>query len=231
MSNVDVLIVAPHAPELEGLGTVLGRALSANLQGLEVVAKSVGLGLPGVAGGTTQRLEKFRPRALVLLGTCAAYPGRGLAPGQVVVVERTVLADAAVLKGWSTFPDPMTGQVHTHPGMLGGLTTTGVRRVSVASPCAVTNDVGLAAEFASRLQCDVEYSEAFGVALACAPYQVPFAAVLGVSYEVGPNARETWRVTHRAAAHAAASLIGAWVRNGAIGVPHTQRATPPSSSR
>ncbi len=231
MSNVDVLVVAPHAPELEGLGAVLGRELSANLQGMEVVAKSVGLGLPGVAGGTTQRLEKFRPRALVLLGTCAAYPGRGLSPGQVVVAERTVVADAAVLKGWSTFPEPMTGQVLTHPGMLGGLTTTGVRRVSVASPCAVTTDVGLAADFAAKLQCDVEYNEAFGVALACAPYQVPFAAVLGVSHEIGPSSRETWRVTHRAAAHAAASLIGAWLRNGAVGVPHTPRANPPASSR
>ena len=220
MSNVDVLVVAPHAPELEGLGSVLGRELSANLHGIQVVAKSVGLGLPGVAGGTTKRLEHFRPRALLLLGTCAAYPGRGLTPGQVVVAERTVIADAAVLKGWSTFPEPMTGQMQTHAGMVGGICTAGTRRVTVASPCAITTDAGLGADIAQRLQCDVEHSESFGVALACAPYRVPFASVLGISHEIGPNARETWRVTHRAAAHAAATLIGAWLRNGAVGVPH-----------
>ena len=224
MSNVDVLIVAPHAPELEGLGNVLGQNLNANVQGMEVVAKPVGLGLPGVGGGTTQRLERFRPRAVVMLATCAAYPGCGLSPGQVVVMERTVVADAAVLKGWATFPDPMTGQVKAHAGLVGGLTTAGTRRVSVASPCAVTTDLGLAAEIVSRLGCDAENNEAFGVALACAPYQVPFVAVLGVSHELGPNARETWRVTHRSAAHAAAALIGAWLRNGAVGVPHAPRA-------
>ena len=144
MSNVDVLVVAPHAPELEGLGAVLGRELTANLQGIQVVAKSVGLGLPGVAGGTVQRLERFRPRALVMLGTCAAYPGRGLTPGQVVVAEQVAVADAAVLKGWSSFPDPMTGRVVAHPGMVGGLSNTGTRRVGVASPCAVTSDPNLA---------------------------------------------------------------------------------------
>jgi len=94
--HVDVLVVAPHAPELEGLAAVLGRDLCTQLNGIQVVAKSVGLGLPGVAGGTTQRLEQLRPRALVLLGTCAAYPGWGLSPGQVVIGVRTVLADAAV---------------------------------------------------------------------------------------------------------------------------------------
>ncbi|MFW5740182.1 MAG: hypothetical protein ACOC1F_07435 [Myxococcota bacterium] len=231
MSNVDVLVVAPHAPELEGLGSVLGNELAANLNGIQVVAKAIGIGLPGVAGGTTQRLERFRPRALVMLGTCAAYPERGLNPGQVVVAERVVLADAAVLKGWAAFPDPMTGQMEVHSGMLAGIAAAGTRRVAIASPCAITTEVGLANDIGARLQCDVEHSEAFGVALACAPYRVPFAAVLGVSHEVGSDARETWRVTHRAAARTAASLIGAWLRNGAVGVPHTPHAAPPVSQR
>lgn len=230
MPNVDVLVVATHAPELEGLGTVLGRNLSASLQGMDVLAKTVGIGLPGVAGGMTQRLERFKPRAVVLLGTCAAYPGRGLTPGQVVVAERSVVADAGVLKGWSSFPDPMTGQVQMHPGMVGGLSTAGIRRVSIASPLSVTTDVGLASEIAGRLQCDAEHHELFGVALACAPYRAPLAAVLGVSHEVGENARETWRVTHRAAAHAAAALIGAWLRNGSVGVPHGPHGSAPKSS-
>ena len=95
----------------------------------------------------------------------------------------------------------------------------------------MTTDLGLAAEIAARLGWDVENNEAFGVALASAPYQVPFVAVLGVSPELGPNARETWRVTHRTAAHAAAALIGAWLRNGAVGVPHTPHANPPVSTR
>jgi nucleoside phosphorylase len=218
--NVDVLIVSPHGPELEGLDSVLGHDLSANFQGIEVRAKSVGLGLPGVAGGTVRRIEQLSPRAVVMLGTCAAYAEKGLVPGQVVIAERVVVADASVLKGWSRFPDPMVGQLQTHAGMVAGLTTAGTRRVTIASPCAITVDPGLAADFADRLGCDVEQSEAFGIALACAPYHLPFAAVLGVSHEVGPEAKETWRVTHRAAARAAAGLIAVWLRGGAVGVPH-----------
>jgi nucleoside phosphorylase len=230
VSNVDVLVVAPHAPELEGLGSLLGRDLFANVQGVDVVAKSVGLGLPGVAGGTTQRLERLHPRAVVLLSTCAAYPGRGIAPGQVVVAERLVITDAAVLKGWANFPDPMVGQIQTHSGMVSGLTTAGTHRVSVACPCSITADVRLAADIVTQLGCDVEQSEAFGIALACAPYRVPFTAVLGVSYEVGPSARETWRVTHRSAAQAAAALVTAWLRAGAVGVPHGVPQGSPASN-
>ena len=226
MPNVDVLLAAPHAPELEGLESILGPTMSATVQGIHVVAKTVGLGLPGVAAGTTQRPERYRPRAVILLSTCAAYGHRGLTPGQVVVAERLVIADAAVLKGWASFPEPMVGEIHTHAGLVGGLTTAGTRRVSAASSCSLTSDVQLAADIVARLGCDVEHNEVFGVALACAAYQIPFAAVFGVAYEIGPKSQETWRTTHRTATMGAASLIAAWLRAGAVGVPH---GTPPES--
>ena len=141
-------------------------------------------------------------------------------------VHRAGAADAAVLKGWASFPEPMVGEIHTHAGLVGGLTTAGTRRVSAASSCSLTSDVQLAADIVARLGCDVEHNEVFGVALACAAYQIPFAAVFGVAYEIGPKSQETWRTTHRTATMGAASLIAAWLRAGAVGVPH---GTPPES--
>lgn len=222
MSNVDVLLVAPYAPELEGLGALLGNGFAGTIRGLNVRAKAVGIGLPMAAAGTVVRLESCHPRGVVLVGTCAAYPGKGLVPGQVVVATRVMLAEGAVLEGRASFPEPMTCVVETHRVLTSALSLSSTQPVRIATPLAVTMDSGLASRFSSQLDCDVEHYEAFGVALACAPRHVPFSAVLGVSHEMGPNARETWRLNHRTAAHAAAQVVSAWLQSGGAGLPHGQ---------
>ena len=220
VSDTDVLVVTTHSPDLESFGQVLGGSLSGKISGLRVSARSIAIGLAGVSASLAARITDLRPRAVVLVGTCASYPGRNLAPGHVVVANRIVLADAGVLKGWSSFPGPMTGTLDTHRSMTSALLSTGPRAVTVASTLAVTVDASLAQAFVTQLGCDAEHLEAFGAAMACAPSQLPFAVVLGVSHEVGPNARETWRVTHRQAAQAAAALVTAWLHTGGAGVPH-----------
>lgn len=222
MTKTDVLLLAPYAAELEGLASLLGPSLSGAVRGLQVKAKAVGIGLPMAAAGTMARIESTQPAGVVLLGTCASYPGKGLAPGQVVVATRLVLADSVVLEGRAAFPDPMTGQVDTHRVLTSALSMSTTRPVRVASPLAVTMDGQLALRFSQGLDCDVEHQEAFGVALACAPRHLPFAVVLGVSHEMGPNSRETWRLNHRSSAHAAAQVVAAWLQSGAAGLPHQE---------
>lgn len=222
MSQLDVLLLAPYLPELEGLAPLLGNGMSGSIHGLQVKAKAVGIGLPMAAAGTTARLEATSPRGVVLLGTCAAYPGKGLSPGQVVVATRATLAEAAVLEGRAAFPEPMTCVIDTHRVLTSALSLSSTRPVRVATPLAVTTDAGMASRFSGQLDCDVEHYEAFGVALACAPRHIPFAVVLGVSHEMGPAARETWRTNHRNAAHAAAQVVTAWLQSGGAGLPHGQ---------
>ncbi len=222
MSTTDVLLVAPYTPELEGLSSLLGSSLSATVRGLRVKAVAVGIGLPMAAAGTMSRIDASRPAGVVLLGTCAAYPGRGLATGQVVVATRMLLGDAAVVAGRAAYPDPMTGQIDTHKVLTSALSMSTTRPVRVASPLAMTMESQLALRLSQQLDCDVEHLEAFGVGLACAPGHVPFAAVLGVSHELGPNGRESWRLNHRSAAHAAAQVVAAWLQSGAAGLPHTE---------
>jgi hypothetical protein len=131
-----------------------------------------------------------------------------------------MLADGAVLEGRAAFPEPMTCVIDTHRVLTSALSLSSTRPVRVATPLAVTVDSGLAGRFSAQLDCDVEHYEAFGVALACAPRQLPFSIVLGVSHEMGPDARETWRVNHRTAAHAAAQVVIAWLQSGGAGLPH-----------
>jgi nucleoside phosphorylase len=222
VSKVDVLLLAPYLAELEGLGPILGQGMATTVRGLKVKAKAVGIGLPMAAAGTVARLERAEPRGVVLVGTCAAYPGRGLAPGQVVVATRAMLAEGAVLEGRAAFPEPMTCVIETHRVLTSALSLSSTRPVKVATPLAVTSEAGLANKFASQLECEVEHYECFGVALGCAPRHVPFTAVLGVSHEMGPNSRETWRVNHRSAAHAAAQVVAAWLQSGGAGLPHSE---------
>ena len=227
MGQADILIVAPVASDLEALSALLGRGLSGSCAGLAVVANAVGIGMPSASGRTGARIESLRPRVVVLVGTCAAYPGRGLVPGQVVVGDRIVLADAMVLQGRSSFPDPMAVSLETHRVITSALVGVGMRKVGIGSPISTTTDLAVASAFAMRLSCDVEYSEAFGVGLACAPTQVPFVAVLGVSHEIGPAARESWRVNHRNASHAALGLVMSWIQAGAVGLAHRTTSMSP----
>ena len=48
-------------------------------------------------------------------------------------------------------------------------------------------------------------------------------AVLGVSHEMGPDSRETWRLNHRTSAHAAAQVVAAWLQSGGAGLPHNEQ--------
>jgi purine-nucleoside phosphorylase len=78
---------------------------------------------------------------------------------------------------------------------------------------AITTDPGVAGALAA--EGDVEHMEAFGVAWACARAGVPFAAVLGITNAVGPNAHAEWKA-NRAAAQAAAVIAARdWIARGA----------------
>lgn len=222
MAKIDVLVLAACAPELEGFHSLLGESLSAPVCGLNVKARAVGIGLPMAAATTGAYLESVSPKATVFVGTCASYPGRGLAPKQLVVGQSVMLADATTLEGRARLPDPMRGMAEPNRVLTSALMTVGIRPAKIASPLAMTTEQGLASRFSQQLDADVEQGEAFGVGMACASRHVPFAIVLGVSHEMGPAGYETWRLTHRAAVREAARLVAFWLQSGAVGVPRGQ---------
>lgn len=223
--HCDLLIVAAFAPELVAFQALLGPAMQASVGGLVVAARPVGIGLVSAATGTVGRLSFAEPRAVVLVGTCGAYPDSGLAIGDVVVARSILLVEPAVVDEEAAFPDPMSAKVEAHAAMSAAIAASGGRSLDIGTTLAVTTSDALASRLGRESGAAVEHLEAFAVATACAAHRVPFAAVLGVANAVGSLGREQWRQHHAAAAQAAGTFIARWIQAGAAGVPY--RATQP----
>jgi nucleoside phosphorylase len=205
-----VLVLAAFYPELAPLRPLLGDAMRGRVGSRGVVATAVGIGLPHAAVGATVRIGEEKPQAVVLVGTCGAYAGAGLAVGDVVVARCVRLVDAAVLQGAAQFPDPMSIACESDVSLRTGLASAGASLADVATTLAVTVDDAVAQRIAAS-GVQVEHLEAHGVAMAAARFGVPFAAVLGVANTVGSRAREEWRHNHRTAADAAVQRVVAWL--------------------
>jgi nucleoside phosphorylase len=226
VSNVparcDLLVLAAHVPDLQGLRPHLGSELAGTLGGVRVLAKPVGMGVGTAGASTMRRLHQLDPRAVVHLGTCGVFPGlEGYQPNDVVVAGGLKLLDHAVLTGESAYPGPMPTEVPVHGVMAAAVANAGarIRQVPVASPMANTVHDGRAHQVPGLLGCHVENLEAFAVAQACHLAAVPFAVVLGVTHIVGPRGFEDWQRFARSATSAVADVITAWARAGAPGMP------------
>jgi nucleoside phosphorylase len=203
--------VAAFHPELAPLRATLGAALHGRIGPHQVTASAVGIGLAQASVGAAVRVGDARPRAVVLVGTCGAYPGSDLAVGDVIAGRRVLLVDPSVVDGGAQFPEPMSLACEADVAMREGLSRAGARPADIATTLAVTVDDALAGRIAAGTGAHVEHLEAHGVATACAAWGVPFAAALGVANGVGSRAREEWRVHHRSAAEAAVRVVVAWL--------------------
>jgi len=219
----DVLLVASYAAELAGFRNLIGDGPVGEVAGLKVIAKPVGIGLVSASTGSTARIEAVEPRAVVLVGTCGAYPGAPFSPNDVVVVRVVSLVDPLVEEGRAAFPDPMSERIDAHAAMRAALAASGSPLADVATTLAITTDDALAEQLGQATGADVEQLETYGVASACASLNVPFACVLGVTNVVGSGGRSQWRDTHVTAAEAACRCVAHWLHAGAAGVPHRER--------
>jgi len=216
--RTDILIVSAHLPELSGLRSILGDELHARVGGLDVVASAVGIGIPAAAAGTAFELGRRTPRAIVLIGTCGAYGGRGHSIGQVVVGHRIHLVSAAAASGRGAFPAPMPVVVETARELSTGLANGELHEVDIATTLTITTDDVLAATLAESVSAEVEHLEAFGAATACDRERTAFGVVLGIANIVGASAREEWRLHHHSAGSAAAAAVARWITSGAPGL-------------
>jgi len=162
----------------------------------------VGIGLCDALLGTAELLRSQRPDLLVFIGTAGALPGSGLAIGAVVQVHTVRLGDAALALGLGYSP--------RHPEPLLASALPGIPAVDVVANLAITTDVALANRYAVFSK--VEHMEAYGFALACTRANVPWACVLAITNEVGPEAHAQWKknrdaceVSARLSARAAAA--------------------------
>jgi hypothetical protein len=118
--------------------------------------------------------------------------------GTVVQAHTVRLGDAALALRLGYSP--------RHPEPLRAHGLEGLQTVDVVANLAITTDPDLALRYAATSQ--VEHMEAYGFALACNRANVPWACVLAITNEVGPDAHAQWR-EHRSACEAAARVAAA----------------------
>jgi purine-nucleoside phosphorylase len=162
---------------------------------------TVGVG-PVVAAATAAALlERLKPDAVILIGTGGAYPG-GPKIGTAVVSRKLGLSYGVAAMGLGYVPRPPR-PVDANLELLSRL--DGVPRYNVLTVGAVTTDNTLATRLSDGWE--VEHLEAYSVALACHLAKIPFAAVLGITNRVGPDAHAQWLTNRDAAQEAAREVV------------------------
>lgn len=214
----DLLIAAAFEPELDPLVPILGSGLSGTVRGIRIMARPVGIGLPLAAAGISNRVTVLRPRAVLMIGSCGAYPSRGRAIGDVVAARTIHLVEPAVVADEAGFPRAMSVREEADAAMSAGLAQYGASLASIATTLAVTTSATLSAKIAERCECDVEHLEAFAGAAACSKERIAFTTVLGVANIVGPSGREQWKANGAAAHSAAVRVVMAWLDARAPGL-------------
>jgi nucleoside phosphorylase len=223
---IDLLVLAAHPPELRGMRNELGEGLNGMLNGLYVVAKSVGVGMPVAGPSAMRRIVQLEPRAVVLLGTCGVYSGLAdYHPHDIVIAQKVRLVDHGVIAGLASFPEPVQTEMHVNGPLTAGLAAAAPRArvVPVASPLAATRDDAIAPVISQQSGAHVESLEAFALAHACQIAQIPFAAVFAVSHVCGSTAQTDWPRFERQASLDSAEVIARWLKSGAQGLPLRQR--------
>ena len=158
----------------------------------------VGIGAISAAARMAAILANQRPEKVLLIGTASAYPG-GPGLGEVVTARRVGTSASVAVMGLGYVPRPPSPLV-CDPFILHNLN---LESVDVLTASAVTTDSVLAGRLSHGWQ--IEQMEAFGVALACAQADVPFAAIFGIASNAGPEAHVQW-LSHRTEAQEAARL-------------------------
>ncbi len=221
--QADLLLVAAHAPDLAGMRPFLGEKLDGQMRGLVIKTKVLGFGMAVAAASCARGVQALAPRAVILVGTCAVFPGLAqYRPYDVILPTKIHLVDASVLARKAAFPDPMQTSVECH-GLLRAALVGSVPRAAqavMASMMAPITDDTVAASLHGATGCDADNGEIFGVAAACQAANIPFAAALGVSNLVGSTGRHDWAQFQREAVTQAGQCIGTWLHNGAQGLPH-----------
>jgi futalosine hydrolase len=153
----------------------------------------------------------------VLVGTAGAYPG-GPPIGSVVCARRVGWAHGVAELGLGYVPRAPE-DLETDPDLRAQL---GLPEADVVTVGAITTSPELAAVLARRGQ--VEHMEAWSVARAAQRAGVPFAAVLGVTNEVGPDAHAAWKA-NREEVEARARQAAAVLLKGRVGTARRGRDT------
>ena len=165
-----------------------------------------GVGAVNAACALTRFLEREGARAVVVCGIGGAYPGSGLAVGDVVWAESECYGDlgAASPQGFLDmqamgFP-VIGGEAPVYNVFPVELRRAGRKWVRFVTVTTCTGDDVTARALATRTGGAVENMEGAAIAHVARLYGIPCGEVRGISNPVGNRERGAWRVREAALA-------------------------------
>lgn len=221
-AGTDVLVLAAHAVELEGLPPMLrqsapdeARAPLVQRGPGRVSCAAIGVGLTAAGAGAAKAVIEHAPRAVVLIGSFGRYPQSTLpcSPEAAYVAERVRLVDGTVAQHKGALPAPMPVELVLDRSLSVALAQSGAQRMALlGTTLSITTDDALARLLGQSSGCDGENLEALAVAHACALAHVPLAILVACTNEVGSQGRSGWLASHAEAARSTARVLEAFLQ-------------------
>lgn len=206
IAKARTLVLSAWDPEVAPLARLL-RAHPSDGKGVALAA--VGVGLVDAAVGAARAIAAAKPSRVIFVGTAGVYPAaaRALPIGSAALAGEVRLVSTATLRGDAYAPAPLVSTTSTAEALRERLARAASLPVAtVACPVAITKTTALARKLGAT-GATLENLEVFAVARAADAAGLPFAAVLGISNVVGPNAHAEWRAHHQAASRAACHVV------------------------
>ncbi len=166
-----------------------------HVSGYEILV--CGVGKTGAATATARRLAAGGVRGVISFGVAGAYPGEGLAIGDVVLASEVGVIDEGLDNGErfvafarAGMPVPGAGWTHCDPSLVGAPPPDASHRVvrgRIATVSVCAGSARLATERAAT-GAVAESMEGAAVAYVATSFGVAFAEIRGISNLCGPRA-------------------------------------------
>jgi futalosine hydrolase len=178
-----------------------------------LVCCAAGIGKANAAAASAVLIEQYQPRRIIITGCGGAYPGSGLAVGDLAVASEELFGDEGTVtpRGWLDLKQmglPLLQQgernwygtiplsLHDTEKVLQLADSHGLRltrgRFVTVSACSGTKERGL--ELARRHQAICENMEGAAVALNALRYGVPCLEIRGISNLVEDRDLSRWEI-------------------------------------
>lgn len=234
--------------------STIGRkpAVRGLLAGVPVVVIESGMGKTNAAHALTALLEREAVAGVIGFGVGGAYPGSGLAVGDIALATAEIFGDTGVEapQGWLSTQDMAIPLLRLEGAEYYNdfpLHSEQLRAASVAldaagivhrrgpfvtvSNCSGTESRGR--QLADRFGGMVESMEGAACAHLCRLYDTPFVEVRGISNLVEDRDLSGWRLSEAAerCAEAVERIVGAWPGPGSTTIGDPAEATTPAAAQ
>ena len=208
---MSLLITSAIEAELAPLAEVL-QAKKIDSGWESPIARLLPLGIGPIQALSSLLRFKEPITELLFIGTAGYFDADQFQIGELVQAQSVTLFDGATLLGQAHF-----ALMQNSPPLIASGPTLGLKAVTVANSLSVTRGTTLARAVQQDTNCAVENLELYGVAYGAAQLEVPWAALLGLTNQVGPEGQQQWQTNHKNIALQSSQFL---VEHGFLDPPH-----------